>query len=75
MDTDVRPHFTHRERELITGIVAGRSNRQIAERLGLKEQTVRNRLTVIFAKCGVRTRLQLALRFASDPPSPPAHRR
>ena len=57
----MRPTFTDRERQLIVRILAGNSNREIAERLGLKEQTVRNRLTIIFAKCRVSSRLELAL--------------
>jgi two-component system, NarL family, nitrate/nitrite response regulator NarL len=63
------PHFTRRERDLIARVLAGDSNREIAARLGLKHQTVRNRLTVIFAKCGVDSRLQLALHFAKVPHS------
>jgi two-component system, NarL family, nitrate/nitrite response regulator NarL len=55
------PYFTTRERQLIARVIAGDSNRQIAETLGLKEQTIRNRLTVIFGKCHVTSRLQLAL--------------
>jgi DNA-binding NarL/FixJ family response regulator len=57
----VRPNFTDRERQLIVRILAGDSNREIAERTGLKEQTVRNRLTIIFAKCNVSSRLELAI--------------
>jgi DNA-binding NarL/FixJ family response regulator len=64
----VRPHLTRRERELIAHVLAGESNREIAARLGLKEQTIRNRLTVIFHKCHVASRLQLALLFTLDTP-------
>jgi DNA-binding NarL/FixJ family response regulator len=55
------PHLTARERDLIRGVVAGLSNAQIAQQLGLREQTVRNRLSIVFHKVGVSNRLQLAL--------------
>ena len=47
------------------GVCAGLSNRQIAERLGIQEKTVRNRLTTLFEKLGVRSRLQLAVHLKS----------
>ncbi|MGE0816286.1 MAG: LuxR C-terminal-related transcriptional regulator [Vicinamibacterales bacterium] len=58
----MRPELTVRERQLVRVLQAGSTNREIAERLGLREQTVRNRLSVIYAKLGVRNRLDLVLR-------------
>jgi len=55
------PRLTARERDLVRGVVGGLSNAQIAHQLGLREQTVRNRLSVVFQKVGVANRLQLAL--------------
>lgn len=55
------PRLTARERDLVRGVVGGLSNAQIAQQLGLREQTVRNRLSVVFQKVGVSNRLQLAL--------------
>jgi DNA-binding NarL/FixJ family response regulator len=55
------PHLTAREMDLVRGVVGGLSNAQIAEQLGLREQTVRNRLSVVFQKVGVTNRLQLAI--------------
>jgi DNA-binding NarL/FixJ family response regulator len=55
------PHLTAREMDLVRGVVGGLSNAQIAQQLGLREQTVRNRLSVVFQKVGVSNRLQLAL--------------
>ncbi|HTK29992.1 MAG TPA: LuxR C-terminal-related transcriptional regulator [Vicinamibacterales bacterium] len=57
------PHLTAREQDLVRGVVGGLSNAQIAQQLGLREQTVRNRLSVVFQKVGVSNRLQLALRI------------
>jgi len=53
--------FTLRERQLIARILAGETNREIAGKLGLKEQTIRNRLTTIYQKCHVAGRTQLVL--------------
>lgn len=59
--------LTPREREIAGGIAAGLTNREIAARLGIKEKTVRNRLTVLFDKFHVRRRVRLAMLLASDP--------
>jgi DNA-binding NarL/FixJ family response regulator len=41
--------------------VAGCSNREIAQKFSLSEQTVKHHLTSIFNKTGVSSRLELAL--------------
>ena len=53
-------HLTSREREIVRAILDGCSNREIAERLGIREQSVRNALSVVYEKFHVRTRLQLS---------------
>lgn len=53
--------LTRRESEILSLIVDGCSNAQIGRRLGISSQTVKNQLSVIFAKLGVRNRLQLAV--------------
>lgn len=53
--------LTPRERQISRALAAGATNREIAVRLGLREQTVKNRLTVIYGKLGVRNRLELAV--------------
>lgn len=54
--------LTEREREILARLVAGDSNAQIADRLGVSEKTVRNRLTVVFSKIGANDRMQAAVR-------------
>ena len=53
--------LTPRELEIISAIVAGYSNRDIAQKFSISEQTVKHHLTNTFDKLGVSTRLELAL--------------
>jgi two-component system, NarL family, nitrate/nitrite response regulator NarL len=53
--------LTDRQMEIVTAIVAGSSNRVIAESLGISEDTVKQHLTSIFDKCGVSSRVELAM--------------
>jgi DNA-binding NarL/FixJ family response regulator len=46
---------------VVRALLKGFTNREIATRLGLREQTVRNQLRVIYGKLGVRNRLELAV--------------
>jgi DNA-binding NarL/FixJ family response regulator len=57
-----RPYkLTARELEIVAAIADGQSNRQIAERLSISLQTVKDHLTSIFDKTGASNRLELAL--------------
>ena len=53
--------LTPRELDVIRGIVAGYTNREIARDLGLSVQAVKNVLTTVYQKCHVRSRLELAI--------------
>jgi DNA-binding NarL/FixJ family response regulator len=57
------PHLilTPRERDVVRGIAAGRTNREIAKELGISLQSVKNILSVVYQKCHVRNRLELAV--------------
>jgi len=53
--------LTKRELEILSTIVSGLSNKEIAQRFTLSEDTVKHHLTNIFDKVGVSSRLELAL--------------
>jgi DNA-binding NarL/FixJ family response regulator len=53
--------LTKREMEILAMIISGNSNREIAKRFEISEQTVKHHLTHIFDKVGVYNRLELAL--------------
>jgi two-component system, NarL family, nitrate/nitrite response regulator NarL len=56
-----RFRLTRREMDIVAAVVAGESNREIAERLSLKEDTVKHHVSSIFDKVGVYSRLELAV--------------
>jgi DNA-binding NarL/FixJ family response regulator len=53
--------LTPRELEVVSGIVEGCSNKDIALKFTISEETVKRHLSNIFDKTGVSTRLELAL--------------
>lgn len=54
--------LTLREFEILRWLVTGLSNKQIAKRLGIQEQTVRNHLRPAYHKFGVTRRTELLLK-------------
>ncbi len=53
--------LTPREVEIVSAVVAGFANKEIAEYFKISEDTVKHHLSNIFDKLGVSTRLELAL--------------
>jgi DNA-binding NarL/FixJ family response regulator len=53
--------LTVREQKLTALIAEGHENREIARRLGISENTIKNSLRVLFDKTGNWSRLELAL--------------
>jgi DNA-binding NarL/FixJ family response regulator len=53
--------LTPRELEIVSAVVAGYANKEIAQYFKISEDTVKHHLSNIFDKLGVSTRLELAL--------------
>ena len=51
--------LTPREREMVTELLKGRSNKEIAADFAIGEQSVKNMLSGIYAKLGVQSRTEL----------------
>jgi DNA-binding CsgD family transcriptional regulator len=62
--------ITEREQEIIRLVAAGLGNREVGKRLFISPKTVKNHMTNIYEKTGVRNRVQLAnlLRRPGDSP-------
>jgi len=56
-----RSPLSTREREIVTLVAQGYKNKEMAEKMFISEQTVKNHLHNIFDKLGVSDRLELAL--------------
>jgi DNA-binding CsgD family transcriptional regulator len=52
--------LTEREREVLTEIAAGHTNKEIAARLGIHPKTVMHHCSAIYRKLGVKTRAEAA---------------
>ena len=59
--------LTPRQSQIVRILGSGATNREIADRLGLQEQTIKNQLSLIYGKLGVRNRLELAVHTAKHP--------
>jgi DNA-binding NarL/FixJ family response regulator len=53
--------LTPRQMDILRAVLTSRTNREIADTLGITEDTVKQHLTAIFDKCGVSSRVELAL--------------
>lgn len=54
--------LSERERQMVAGVVASRSNDEIAAELGVSAKTVEAYLTRLFARFGVTSRIELAMK-------------
>ena len=53
--------LSHRELEIVRAVMSGDTNKEIAQRFSISENTVKRHLTHIFDKVGASTRVELAL--------------
>jgi NarL family two-component system response regulator LiaR len=60
-DTGPLAALSRREREVLAALSQGRSNREIARRLSLSEETVKTYVSGILAKLGLQDRTQAAI--------------
>jgi DNA-binding NarL/FixJ family response regulator len=60
--------LTEREQEIVRAVAEGLSNREISQRLYLSEGTVKNYISSILAKLGLKQRTQIAVYYL-DPDS------
>ena len=58
----VSTEFTERETEVLRELVDGASNKEIADKLGISERTVKMHITNMIEKTGFRSRLELAVK-------------
>lgn len=59
--TDSPSQLTERECDVLRGVARGQSNAQIARALHIREQTVKNHVSVLLQKLHVKNRVQLAV--------------
>jgi DNA-binding NarL/FixJ family response regulator len=62
--TDFPSLLSDRERQIVEQICLGATTKQAAERLSIRELTVRSHLKAIFCKLGVRSRGAMVCRYA-----------
>jgi DNA-binding NarL/FixJ family response regulator len=62
------PHLTPREKQILSILVQGRSNKEIGNKLDLSEKTIKHHLTNILQKLRVRNRVEAALMASNHLP-------
>jgi DNA-binding NarL/FixJ family response regulator len=65
MNANFSVHLSKREMEVMDLLAKGLANKEIAERLGLSVETVRDYLKHIYAKFAVGSRTEAALKYLS----------
>ena len=53
--------LTRREGQLVSLLVEGHTNKEMASQLGVSDQTIKNQLTTLYRKAGVSNRLELVV--------------
>jgi DNA-binding NarL/FixJ family response regulator len=58
--------LTPREKQIVDVMMSAATNKTIAARLGISEQSVKNRLSALYRKMGVSNRLELVVKVMSQ---------
>jgi len=66
---DTAGSLTYREKEILSFLSQGLSNREIAKVSNISEKTVKSHLTNIFGKLGVSSRLEAVLKVTKNNPA------
>lgn len=61
------PALSVREREVVDFVITGLRNREIADRMGITEKTVKTHLTHVYQRLGVSTRAEMVEAFRTAP--------
>ena len=61
--------LTNREREIVSMVVQGKSNKETGDQLYISEKTIKFHLTSIYRKLGVTSRAQLIVLVLRDLPT------
>ena len=61
----MKDYLTPREKEILNLVRRGYSNAEIAKDLSLTVQTIKNYLSIIYDKIGVKNRIQAATFYCS----------
>jgi DNA-binding NarL/FixJ family response regulator len=64
--TAISPVLSPRERQVLDLIMAARSNREIAEELGIEERTVKAYVASLLRKTGADNRVSLSVQATQD---------
>ena len=62
----LRPRLSHRQQTVLYGLMEGHSNREIAVKLGLSEETIKNHVTAILRHFDADNRTQAVLAAADS---------
>jgi two-component system nitrate/nitrite response regulator NarL len=65
-DSSVASRLTPRERQVLQMVVAGHSNKEIAQQWTVSEETIKHHLTRMFDKVGAANRVELAMLATRD---------
>jgi DNA-binding NarL/FixJ family response regulator len=60
-DAEITPRLTERELEVVRALARGKSNKEIAQSLGISEKTVRNHASNIYKKLHIFDRTQAVI--------------